>query len=369
MQQQAMQKGKESLAETGAGNNSTNALAQTLFGFRIKIRAMSPVLLEGPDIFKFGLVFSIFGAAIFSTGFMLGYDKAESGLSASKQREALPLPGTSEVAASALEPRIPDVIAVGADIDVDQPDPESQAATESTGKNAGKDTGDNAAVNAGEDTVDSIGKSLARKEDSDRDESSRNEQLQVTGKAISPEQVESTEISRQTLAQLGAGEAARPEHAGAEQPAVGMAEPNSRSGSDSGSNPGSGSHHGKANIAVMPPVAEMAKARYTIQVGMYGNIINADNMVSLLQAQNMQAYLSEYYNRKNELRYNVRFGFFANKREALAALEQYKSEHNGDGYLLRFSAESLARLTAERESAEVMEQQPAETASQGDSTS
>jgi cell division septation protein DedD len=121
-------------------------------------------------------------------------------------------------------------------------------------------------------------------------------------------------------------------------------------------------------LPVLPSDTELSMAKYSIQVGMYGSLQNAENMVELLRAKGMQAYVSEYLNSRNELRYNVRFGFFADKGNALAMLEQYKSRLQGDGYLVRFSAESLARLSAARERDASAVEQPAKT-EQVDSTS
>ncbi len=85
-------------------------------------------------------------------------------------------------------------------------------------------------------------------------------------------------------------------------------------------------------------------ARYSIQVGMYGNMINAENMKKMLQAQNLNAYISNYKNRKNEVRYNVRFGYFQNKQFAITTLKKYKEQGKGDGYLVSFSIENLVNV-------------------------
>ena len=89
---------------------------------------------------------------------------------------------------------------------------------------------------------------------------------------------------------------------------------------------------------------DMDKVNYSIQVGMYGNIINAENMVKMLLVQNLNAYISDYKNKKDEVRYNVRFGYFQDKPSAISKLNRYKTLGNGDGYLVRFSAENLVNM-------------------------
>ena len=91
-------------------------------------------------------------------------------------------------------------------------------------------------------------------------------------------------------------------------------------------------------------VVELSKIKYSIQVGMYGRLANAENMVKMLQAKQYDAYVSDYTNSKNEIRYNVRFGYFANKKSAIAGLEKFMAEQKSDGYLVNFSAERIVNL-------------------------
>lgn len=103
---------------------------------------------------------------------------------------------------------------------------------------------------------------------------------------------------------------------------------------------------------------ELNNIKYSIQVGMYGRFINADNMMKLLQAKNYQAYITDYTNQKNETRYNVRFGYFSDKGSAVSSLEGFKSDQNGDGYLVRFSADNIvniARAAEDRQTVTVPE--------------
>ena len=84
--------------------------------------------------------------------------------------------------------------------------------------------------------------------------------------------------------------------------------------------------------------------KYSIQAGVYGRLVNAENMKKMLQMQRYEAYITDYTNEKNETRYNVRFGYFSDKRSALASLGKFKSDKNGDGYLVKFSADNIVNL-------------------------
>ena len=84
--------------------------------------------------------------------------------------------------------------------------------------------------------------------------------------------------------------------------------------------------------------------KYSIQAGVYGRLVNAENMMKTLQMQRYEAYITDYTNQKNETRYNVRFGYFSDKKSALASLGKFKSDKNGDGYLVKFSADNIVNL-------------------------
>lgn len=92
----------------------------------------------------------------------------------------------------------------------------------------------------------------------------------------------------------------------------------------------------------------LKKIKYSIQVGTYGSLANAENMVRKLQTQKLDAYVSEYSNKKNKTLYNVRFGYFIDKKSAVSALDEYKSGKISDGYLVRLAAKDTTS-TAEVE--------------------
>jgi len=90
--------------------------------------------------------------------------------------------------------------------------------------------------------------------------------------------------------------------------------------------------------------AELNSIKYSIQVAVFAHLINAKNMVDNLQTQNLDAYVSDFINRENENRYNVRFGYFMDKGSATAALNKYKNKHKSDGYVVNFSVKNMTNL-------------------------
>ncbi len=88
-------------------------------------------------------------------------------------------------------------------------------------------------------------------------------------------------------------------------------------------------------VELLRGAATADNARYSIQIGMYGNRVNAENLVVLLMAEGYAAYLSEYTNKNHQLRYNVRFGYYGDKQRAMRALQHYADNHQGNGYLVR----------------------------------
>ncbi len=88
----------------------------------------------------------------------------------------------------------------------------------------------------------------------------------------------------------------------------------------------------------------LEKAKYSIQVGMYGRLINAEKMAGKLKLQELDAYVSDYINKKSERRFNVKFGYFADKKTAIAALRKYREDQKGDGYLVNFSVDDMTPL-------------------------
>lgn len=77
------------------------------------------------------------------------------------------------------------------------------------------------------------------------------------------------------------------------------------------------------------------EALYTIQVGMFSSLFNAEQYVRELQQKQLSAYVSDYKNQGQQVRYNVRFGYFANRSSADQALQNYQQRMASSGYLVR----------------------------------
>jgi cell division septation protein DedD len=243
---------------------------------------MSPVLIDAKGLFKLGFILSIAAAAIFSGGFIFGYQKAQGYHFAGATTEPLVLPETTARPLSAFEPVTPKEPASGENIDVDQPaEPIVTAVDNETASG------------------DRVSAALSQEQ------------------AESDRQIQASEKSPQTTVVASAGTDSIPAQS-------------DETGHSAQSNSG------------FP--ADFSRIKYTIQVGMYGRLQNARNMADKLREQSFHAYVYDYLNSKQERRYTVRFGFFETRKSGIAALEQYRSETSGDGYLVRFSAEGASGL-------------------------
>ena len=62
---------------------------------------------------------------------------------------------------------------------------------------------------------------------------------------------------------------------------------------------------------------------------------NALRRLSELESLQLSAYVNEHTNKREEIRYTVRFGYFKNKSSALAALDVFEQNLSGSGYVAR----------------------------------
>lgn len=82
--------------------------------------------------------------------------------------------------------------------------------------------------------------------------------------------------------------------------------------------------------------ADEYDAKYSIQVGLFGNKINAERRVEELLSKELSGYLNSFINDKGDTLYNVRFGHFLDKKSVITALDIYQQQYTGDGYIVRF---------------------------------
>lgn len=238
---------------------------------------MAPILIDGRDQLKLGLVSILITILVFTGGFFIGHQRAAAFYRAGSGVQSLSLPEKTTLAESALDSQVPEVIAAGEDIDVDQPDTNMSA--------------DSAAKTPAPELLEPVIPMMTSSEDKKLSAPKRDDNKSNN----SPDNSQMS-ISQNTHKVKGLTSNA------------------------------------------------LEKIKYSIQVGMYGRLINAENMVNRLQSQQYDAYVSDYTNQKNEIRYNVRFGYFADKKSAVKMLGKFKANEKADGYLVKFSVDNIVHL-------------------------
>ncbi len=289
---------------------------------------MAPILIDNRGLIKLGLISVLTTVIVFAAGFLSGYQQATTFYAASSEIETLALPVQAALQESDVEPQLPDTVVAGAEIDVDQPQVESKTSviesknSISSNKEKVNKTNEASALykraaieHASKEptsiepaSIEQMGKS--NNKISDKNIVNKNNQLSIKGPSIK-EPIKKAVASASFKNDSGKSAATK--------------EP------------------GFIVVASLTS-AELNKIKYSIQVGLYGRLINAENMVKMLQAQHLDAYVSGYTSKKNENRYNVRFGYFVDKKSAISALNNYKNIHKGDGYLVNFSVENITKL-------------------------
>jgi len=279
---------------------------------------MAPLLIDGRDFIKYGIITVLTTAFIFAGGVFYGYKSAFSFYLAGSDSEPLLLPVKTAAAGKVREPKVPETIVAGADIDVDQPDPVSA-----------KDAvaGNNSATAQSEITTPVIIK-----------QSSINEESDIVAAVVDTKADEAANRITETKKV---------------EVSPGRIKPQQLQANNSQLDKSSGQRKDlKANVKSMDistlTADELDKIKYSVQVGMYGRLANAENMVKQLQANDFDAYVSGFTNKKNETRYNVRFGYFPNKQTARSALKQYRQSRKADGYPVKFTADSVTRQSLDR---------------------
>ena len=257
---------------------------------------------------KYGIISVLTAVFIFSGGVFYGYNSASSFYLSGSDSKPLLLPVKAAVADQVREPKLPETIVAGAEIDVDQPDPVSQN-DGGVGNNSGTSLGkftrplsiEQARKNTGQDIV-------AANADG------KDDKAVVIGAKAKEIEKSSAKIKQ---VKLQAGD--REPDKSADQRMKLKFTDISRMTAD-----------------------ELDSIKYSVQVGMYGRLANAENMVKQLQTKDFDAYVSGFTNKNNETRYNVRFGYFQDRLAAKSALKQYRQSQQADGYLVKFTADSVA---------------------------
>ena len=265
---------------------------------------MKPVLLDQRSILKAGMTICAAMLVVFFSGYTIGLHKAEfsSGMGLNKTI-ALALPRPAHADTSEYEPHEPEAQLPGADIDVDSP--------EITTAEVGSRKPAAAQADTAETEVETVIQQTTRVIENpattggSADEASP--QLQMASLAIAHDVpgadsmasvIDGTDVKQQKPAE----------------------EQNAKTDFDP---------------AGIFDTASADDARYTIQVGVFADSENAQRRKSALEAQQLSAYVQEYMNKRNETRFNVRFGYFTNKSSALSALNSFEQTMSGSGYVTR----------------------------------
>ncbi len=264
---------------------------------------MAPILIDSRDILKLGLISVLTVVLIFAGGFFTGHQRAATFYQAGSEVRALSLPAQDLAMESIAGSQMPEIIEAGEEIDVDHPEVVMHAEAASV-KLKNNSATEPVAVNLAEKRKATV--------------------LPITA-AAKTENIEQKTLQKDKVI--------------AEKRTTGSKKTDSESSII------------KEIVSTVDTsikntlsLDELSKIKYSVQVGMYGSLVNAENMMKMLQAQHYDAYVTDYTNRKNEVRYNVRFGYFTDKQSAIEKLTGFKTGQKNGAYLVRFSAENIVNV-------------------------
>jgi cell division septation protein DedD len=232
---------------------------------------MAPILIDQRSMLKISTVLVFTMLLLFFSGYLIGFQKSEAHRKAIQQTLTLDLPDAVRLASNEDEIYIPEVIEPGIDRDVDEPD----------------------VITASNDVAQNKAK-IEKPRHTEKEIAVVEQQTVLASAPII------NEVQTQTVAVGGPVETVDDDP-----------------------------------LALLVDSADEATARYTIQVGLFGDMDNAERKVEDLLAQRLSAYSSEFTNKKNQLLYNVRFGYFASFASARLALDTYKAVLASDGYIVK----------------------------------
>ena len=260
---------------------------------------MTPVLLDQRSLFRAGISITCGMLVVFSSGYYIGHQKAGPGRSLGLNKTiALALPRPAHAEPAEYEPRIPRAQIPGAYIDVDSPQHTADGVETGQQTVAQERKAKTEVETVIQQTTDIIEQPAA----ADVSTGQSDQQLRLASLDMAPAVFSSgneTDVIEQA------------------------AEQQFNNTIESG------------NETDITDTASAEDARYTIQVGVFADSGNALRRMSELESQNLSAYTDGYTNKRNELRFNVRFGYFKDKSSALAALNSFEQNLSGSGYIAR----------------------------------
>lgn len=297
---------------------------------------MAPLLIDGRGLVKLGLISVLLAAAVFAGGFFSGYQQAAAFYLAGSDVQVLFLPEKTTNEEYGIELQAPKIAEAGEEIDVDQPEVLSQVVPAS------------ALVSTSVNNAEKIS-GQSSKQISNQTAGHGNKSDVLSLLIETPESVINKDNVTHKTKEISSAVIETDSHA----PDVVQANKQDAESS-------------RANGQLLRVIAsnsfkgaeltseELKEIKYSIQVGVYGRLINAENMMQVLRAQQFDAYITDYVNKKNEIRYNVRFGYLLDKKSATDRLNEFQSGRNDDGYLVKFSSENIVNL-ADAEELKVIE--------------
>jgi len=251
---------------------------------------MAPILIDNRGLIKLGLISLLTVLVVFSVGYFSGYQKASTFYSTTSEIENLDLPEHNLVDDNNIDPHNPEIVIAGEEIDVDQP-----VVTRAVDEQGQGNKNTVAEIKSAEIAIKKPKKSVG----------------------IDPTSGSSSKTVQQPLSEnIQTSDASLDDNS---------------------------SDTKKIDVSTLTS-DELDKIKYSVQVGVYGNLINADKKVKSMQARQFDAYVSDYKNKNNKLRYNVRFGYYTSRKAATSGLKRYKDVEKGDGYLVNFSIENIVNL-------------------------
>jgi len=272
---------------------------------------MAPILIDRSDLLKLGFVSVLATILVFSGGFLIGHQRAAISYQAGSEIQSLTLPEPVIAVENIVDSQMPETIEAGEEIDVDQPETMMQP-------NDGPENS----------MPDSATVAVTSSENKETSASQKNVNTAITEITDIEQQSEYNKDNLTTEIQTSKLQS-----------------------TETVTNPNDSSRVVKENINPIDAslvtsftLDELSKIKYSIQVGVYGRLINAENMMKMLLANRYDAYVTDYTNKKNEIRYNVRIGYFTDKKSAIATLRKFKANQKGDGYLVKFSADDIVKI-------------------------
>lgn len=281
---------------------------------------MAPILIDNRGLKKLAFIAVLTTVFTFAGGFLFGYQQATVFYAAGSESEPLSLPMKNVSVGSDIEQQAPEIVDAGEKIDVDQPGVDQSGIAIAQTKLIKKIDAEikQQGIKQGKLTtqvsISSVDEKPLAVIESINASNTSNENIQTvnSGSAIDKTSgmVTSIKVNNQTSLSATVKQATQQVQ------------------------------------ATLIATDELKKVKYSIQVGVYGRLINAQKMTGMLQVQDLDAYVSDYVNKKNKVRYNVRFGYFVDKKMAMTALKEYRNIQKGDGYLVNFSDENIINFAA-----------------------